>query len=240
MLYAKKKKPRWIVYINSPRRSTDQLDRFLEILESYTPWVEYRRGCSAYLEFEKGRGEDEHPLELIGRLRKDLAVLGIPFSFGLGSTKLLARSSVGLTDPGETLWILPQGENDLIQGLSVELWPGLYSKTITQLMHLGIRRVGELAGIDTFWVKRVWGERGLVMREQARGFDPRPVVRRIPRAPATPALPQPRLFPPHGKSEKLTILSTLASFLRQRYGQKSAALKSHGNRNSKIQITNNK
>jgi len=240
MLYAKKKKPRWIVYINSPRRSTDQLDRFLEILESYTPWVEYRRGCSAYLEFDPGRSEDDHPLEIIGRLRKDLAVLGIPFSFGLGSTKLLARASVGLTDPGETLWILPQGEEDLIRGLSVELWPGLYSKTITQLMHLGIRRVGELAGIDTFWVKRVWGERGLVMREQARGFDPRPVVRRIPRAPATPALPQPRLFPPHGKSEKLTILSTLASFLRQRYGQKSAALKSHGNRNSKIQITNNK
>lgn len=240
MLHTRKKRQRWIVYINSPRRSTDQLDRFLEILESYTPWVEYRRGCSAYLEFDPGRSEDDHPLALIDRLRRDLAVLGIPFSFGLGSTKLLARASVGLTDPGEIFWILPQGEEDLIRGLSVELWPGLYPKTITQLLHLGIRRVGELAGTDAFWVKRVWGDRGLVMRAQARGFDPRSVVRRIPRAAATPSLPQPRLFPPHGKSEKLTILSSISSSLRRRYGRKAATLNSHGKGNSKIQITDNK
>ena len=222
-----KSKNRWIVYLNSPCCSTDQLDRFLEILESYTPWVEYRRGCSAYLEFEEGRGEDDHPLEIIGRLRKDLAGLGIPVSFGLGSTKLLARAAAGFTSPGESLWILPQGEDDLIQGLSVELWPGLYPKTISQLLRLGIKRVGELALIDTFWVKRVWGHRGLVMREQARGFDPRPVVRRIPCLDATPLLPQPRLFPPHCKTEKLTILSSIALSLRHRYGRKAATLNSH-------------
>ena len=224
MLYTKKQRPRWIVYLHSPCRSTHQLERFLTILENHTPRVEYHRGCSAYLEFEEGRGEGDHPLEAIGLLQKELAALGIPVSFGLGSTKLLARAAAGLTDPGESLWILPQGEEDLIQGLSVELWPGLYPKTISQLLHLGIRRVGELAGIDTFWVKRVWGDRGLMMREQARGFDPRPVVRRIPNLEAAPLLPQPRLFPPQGKSEKLTILSSIASSLRRRYGRKAATL----------------
>jgi hypothetical protein len=222
MLSTKKPKNRWIVYLNSPSRSTDRLDRFLEILESYTPWVEYRRGRTAYLEFEEGRGEDDHPLVLIDRLQKDLGGLGIPVSFGLGSTKLLARAAAGLTDPGESLWVLPQGEEDLIQGLSVELWPGLYPKTISQLLHLGIRRVGELAGIDTFWVKRVWGDRGLVMREQARGYDPRPVVRRIPSLELTPLLPQPRLFPPRGKTEKLKVLRHLAAFLRDKYGESAA------------------
>ncbi|HDL64006.1 MAG TPA: hypothetical protein ENH12_01310 [Proteobacteria bacterium] len=217
-----KQKNRWIVYLNSPSRSADRLDRFLEILESYTPWVEYRRGRTAYLEFEEGRGEEDHPLEIIGRLRKDLDGLGIPVSFGIGSTKLLARAAAGLTDPGESLWILPQGEEDLIQGLSVELWPGLYPKTISQLLHLGIRRVGELARIDPFWVKRVWGDRGLVMREQARGFDPRPVTRRVPSLELTPLLPQPRLFPPQGKTEKLKVLSHLAAFLRDKYGETAA------------------
>jgi len=222
MIYTKKSKNRWIVYLNSPSRSTDRLDRFLEILENYTPWVEYRRGRTAYLEFEEGRGEEDHPLMLIDRLQKDLSGLGIPVSFGLGSTKLLARSAAGFASPGESFWILPQGEEDLIQGLSVELWPGLYPKTISQLLHLGIRRVGELARIDTFWVKRVWGDRGLVMREQARGFDPRPVVRRIPSLELTPLLPQPRLFPPRGKAEKLKVLRHLATFLRHKYGETAA------------------
>ena len=222
MLSTKKSKNRWIVYLHSPSQSTDQLNRFLEILESYTPRVEYQRGRTAYLEFEEGRREDDHPLTLIGHLQKDLAELGIPVSFGLGSTKLLARAAAGLTDPGESFWILPQGEADLIQGLSVKLWPGMFPKTITQLLHLGIRRVGELARIDTFWVKRVWGDRGLVMREQARGFDPRPVVRRIPSLELTPLLPQPRLFPPREKAEKLKVLRHLAAFLRHKYGETAA------------------
>ena len=222
MLCTKKQRQRWIVYVHSPCRSTHQLARFLTILENYTPQVEYRRGCSAYLEFEEGRGEDDHPLALIGRLQREIAALGIPVSFGLGSSKLLARAAAALTDTCEVLWILPQGEADLLQGLSVELWPGLRPKTISQLLRLGIRRVGELARIDTFWVKRVWGEQGLVMREQARGFDPRPVVRRIPRPDASLSLPQPRLFPPRGKAEKLTVLRHLAAFLRHKYGETAA------------------
>lgn len=223
-----KQKQRWIVYISSPRRSTDRLDKFLDILEKYTPWVEYRRGCSAYLEFGEGREDDEHPLVLIGRLRADLAKLDIPVSFGLGSTRFLARAAAEFTDPGEIFWILPQGEKDLIEGLAVELWPGIYPKTVSQLLRLGIRRVGDLAGIDTFWVRRVWGDRGLVMREQARGFDPRPVTRRIPRTDAEPLLPQPRLFPPRGKSEKLAAISRVAAYLRHRYGRTAANLNNHG------------
>lgn len=228
MFYAGEKKQRWVVYIDSPCRSTAQLDRFLKILENYTPWVEYRRGCSAYLEFERSRTEEGHPLDLVVRLRKDLSVLGIPFSFGLGSTKLLARGSVNLINSGDILWILPQGEKDLIDGMSVELWPGLYPKTIFQLIRLGIRKMGDLGRIDTFWVKRVWGERGLVMREQACGHDPRPVLRRVPRPKAPLLLPQPRLFPPQGKSEKLSALSYLAESIRRRYGRKAARLSGSG------------
>ncbi|MFH1038164.1 MAG: hypothetical protein V1789_05785 [PVC group bacterium] len=222
MLYTKKQRRRWIVYVHSPCCSTPRLERFLAILENHTPDVEYRRGCSAYLEFGEGREGDEHPLEVISRLHEDIAALGIPVSFGLGSSKLLARAAAALTDTREVLWILPQGETDFLQGLPVELWPGLRVKTVTQLLRLGIRRVGDLASIDTFWVKRVWGEKGLVMREQARGFDPRPVVRRIPRTDVSPLLPQPRLFPPCGKAEKLTILRHLAVFLRSRYGRSAA------------------
>ncbi len=222
MSLTKKQKQRWIVYVHSPCRVTHQLEQFLTILENHTPDVEYRRGCSAYLEFGEGSEGDEHPLEVIGRLQKEIAALDIPVSFGLGSNKLMARAAAALVDTREALWILPQGEKDLLQGLPVELWPGLRIKTISQLLRLGIRRVGDLARIDTFWVRRVWGEKGLAMREQARGFDPRPVVRRIPRTDISPLLPQPRLFPPCGKAEKLTVLRHLAVFLRSKYGRAAA------------------
>ncbi len=218
----KRKQPRRVVFIDSPLKAAPDLERFLALLEDYTPRVEYRSGCSAYLELPREWGRGDHPLETLERLGRELAALGIPAALGLGANKFLARAAAGLSSPGEFLWVLPQGEGDLLQGLPVERWPGLRPKTVTRLFRLGIRRVGDLAAIDPFWVKRVWGKPGLALREQARGFDPRPVIRRIPPTDLSALLPPTRLFPPRTKSEKLTVLRQLSRFLRHHHGPRAA------------------
>ena len=89
---------------------------------------------------------------------------------------------------------------------------------------LGIFRVGDLGRIETAWVKMIWGKRGLILREQARGRDPRPVIRRLPRAGSETLLPQPRLFPPRDREDKLMILKQLGRYLRKIYGRTAARL----------------
>ncbi len=215
----KRKQPRRVVFIHSPLRAAPDLGRFLSLLEDYTPRVEYRSGCSAYLELPEERGE--HPLETISRLGRGLAALGIPAALGLGSNKFMARATAELAEGGEAIWVLPQGEPDILQGLPVRHWPGLREKTVSQLFRLGIRRVGDLAAVDPFWVKRAWGKPGLILREQSRGFDPRPVVRRLPVTDLSSLLPPARLFPPRTKDEKLAVLKQIARFLRRRHGSKA-------------------
>lgn len=218
----KRKQSRRVVFIRSPLKAAPDLGKFLALLEEYAPRVEYRSGCSAYLELpgEWGRGDD--PLDKIVRLGRELAELGIPAALGLGSSKFMARAAAELSGAGEALRVLPQGEGDLLRGLTVERWPGLRRKTVSRLFRLGIRRVGDLAAVDPSWVKRAWGKPGLALREQARGFDPRPVIRRIPATDISDLLPPPRLFPPQTKSDKLTVLKQLAAFLRRRHGPRAA------------------
>lgn len=218
----KRKQPRRVVFIDSPLRVAPDLGRFLTLLEDYTPRVEYRAGCSAYLELPEEWGRGGYPLETLERLGRELAALGIPAALGLGTNKLTARAAGELAGGGEAVWVLPQGEPDLLQGLPVGRWPGLRRKTVSQLFRLGIRRVADLAAVDPFWVKRAWGESGLALREQSRGYDPRPVVRRVPPTDLSSLLPPPRLFPPQTKAEKLTVLKQLAAFLRRRHGPRAA------------------
>ncbi len=218
----KRKQPRRVIFIHSPLKAAPDLGKFLALLEDYTSRVEYRSGCSAYLELPGEWGRGDHPLETLARLGRELSALGIPAALGLGSNKLTARAAAELAGGGEAIWLLPQGEPDLLQGLPVERWPGLRRKTVTRLFRLGIRRVGDLAAVDPFWVKRAWGKPGLALREQARGFDPRPVIRRVPPTDLSSLLPPPRLFPPGNKSEKLTVLRQLSRFLRHRHGPRSA------------------
>lgn len=222
----KNQQKRWVAYVSLPHRNYDPelVPRFLETLEDYTPWVEYRGRYKAYLELGGVRRLWGHPFRVIACIQEELSRSGIPAAFGLGSNKLLARSAAALAGEGEVLWILPRGERDFLKGLAVELWPELSRSTVAQLRLLGIRRVGDLSLVDPFWVRRVWGEYGLLLWQQARGLDPRPVVRRLPFSVASFLPEEPSLFLPREKEEKLGILKQLVDFLRRKYGRKVISL----------------
>jgi len=101
MFNTNKRNCRWVVYVDSPCRSTPRFSKFLEILESYTPWVEYLRGCSAYLEFEDGWGENDG--ELVG----DAQVVG---------------GELVLDGSGDYVEILDDDSLDIVSFITMGVW----------------------------------------------------------------------------------------------------------------------
>ena len=217
---------RWIAYLSSVRGGAGdaEIRRFLALLEEYTPWIEHDGGCRAYLELGGMRRIFGHPFALLSRIQSEIARRGLPTAAGLGANKSLSRAAADSTAGGGAFWVFPQGEKDFLGLLRVERWTETIASGKTKLAlrmrELGIERVSDLAGIDPAWARRAWGEEGLVLRELARGCDPRPVTRRFPVSGETPV--QPGLFPPEGADEKLMILRRLVSRLRERYGPRAA------------------
>lgn len=217
---------RWVAYLSSARRETrrGEIRRFLAILEDYTPWIEHDGGGNAYLELGGMRRIFGHPFPLLFRIQTKLARGGWAVSAGLGANKFLARAAADHPGTGDVFWILPQGEKEFLGILPVEAWE--QRGIAEQMRSLGVERVGDLAAVDPDWVKRAWGERGLVLRQQALGFDPRPVTRLLPSRGGT--VEQASLFPPAGAREKMSVLRRLVARLRERYGTPAARWASDG------------
>jgi nucleotidyltransferase/DNA polymerase involved in DNA repair len=243
---------RWVAYISGEKKrlEREEILRFLAVLENYTPWIEHRGGCGAYLELGGARRLLGHPFEVLSRLQGELARSGLRTSSGLGANKLFSLAAADIAETGEVFWVLPQGEREFLDRMQVGRWlemettrrtrtmddrPLLASQAkdldarsktpngmIEQMRGLGIERVGDLAAVDPAWVKRVWGEWGLALRQQALGFDPRPVVRLLPGSEDN--VFQPGLFLPEGKEEKLSILIRVAAFLQKKYGRDAAQI----------------
>ena len=215
----KEKQVRWVSYVSSPARR-EREEEFFSVLEEYTPEIEEESG-GAYLELSGVRRILGHPFTVISRIGEEFSRRGLRASFGLGPSKLIARAAAAGAGEGEVFWVIAQGARSFLDDLPVKNWPGLEGGRAEELAALGITRLGELARIDPYWIRRVWGEKGTVLWNQARGFDPRPVVRKLPR-PAAPPLPG--LFPPSGKEEKKMVLRRVARYLRRRYGRGGAFL----------------
>jgi nucleotidyltransferase/DNA polymerase involved in DNA repair len=215
---------RWVAYISSAPGTAGRktIRRLFAILENYTPWIEHDGGGNAYLELGGMRRIFGHPFSLLFRIQTELARGGWAVSAGLGANKFFARAAADHSGTGGVFWILPQGEREFIDQLRIERWAGKIDRKsrVVQMRSLGVERVGDLAAIDPDWVKRAWGERGLVLRQQALGFDPRPVVRLLPNRGETAE--QAHLFPPESAQEKTAVLRRLVSRLRSRYGSAAA------------------
>ena len=204
---------RWVACLYAQAPSARRL---LAAAGNYTPEIEWIGGGRLYLDLTPSVRLLGHPFSLLTRLGRELAREGVPVRAALSSGRFLSRAASGLAELGWLFWLLPRGEGDFLAGLKLESWPGLRSSEISAFRELGVERAGDLARLDLFWLGRLLGRRGVALGWQARGFDPRPVTRRLPAGddPPFPGL----LFPPSLRSEKLVLLARVASSLRRRYG----------------------
>ncbi|MGQ9750809.1 DNA polymerase Y family protein [Desulfosoma sp.] len=100
----------------------------------------------------------------------------LPSRAGLATNKLVSQVAAECVDVGDVSRVFPGGERTFLQGLPVEVLPGLGPKTTDRLTDVNIRHVGQLAALGPEVLFPILGHQASRLVRLARGEDPLPVV----------------------------------------------------------------
>ena len=142
-----------------------------ETVRSIVPSVERTGLDEGYLDLT----EFAHPRTIAEAVQT--AVRGstsLSCSIGVGTSKTVAKIASDRRKPGG-LTVVPLGREDaFLAPLDVRLLPGLGPRTEERLRRLGIQTLGQLAALGDDELRAALpGKVGAVLRDRARGIDPR-------------------------------------------------------------------
>jgi DNA polymerase-4 len=157
--------------------------RILGICHEHTPRVEMSALDDLYLDLTPTPFPEAERLgwALAEQVRQEV---GLSVSLGLASNKLVAAvatqqgkdAKVGAGELRSSLVAVPAGgERTYLAPWPAEILPGVGPKLHARLGRLNVNRVGEVAEMPPAVLCGLFGARGRVLRDQARGIDPRPV-----------------------------------------------------------------
>lgn len=164
--------PQAIFVAGHPTFYREYSGKVFEVLKLFSPKVEMASIDEAYLDLT---GTDR----LLGppmRAARDLhervqASTGLNCSIGIGTSRLLAKVASDQAKPNGILWIPPGQEAAFLAPLSVRKIPGVGAKTEQHLLQYGIRKVGDLAQLETEFLENLLGKWGLALAGKAQGLD---------------------------------------------------------------------
>ncbi|MDX8049863.1 DNA polymerase IV [Lentzea sp. BCCO 10_0798] len=148
-----------------------------EVFRGTTPLVEGLSIDEAFLDVG-GLHRIAGPPEVIAaRLRADvLAQVGLPITVGVARTKFLAKVASGVAKPDGLLVVPADRELEFLHPLPVERLWGVGEVTAAKLHALGLRTVGEVAGLGEAGLVSMLGRAaGRHLHALAHNHDPRPV-----------------------------------------------------------------
>jgi DNA polymerase-4 len=97
--------------------------------------------------------------------------VGLPVSVGAAANRMLAKIASSAAKPNGVRWIQPGQEEDYLAPLPIEKIPGVGRKTARQLHELNIRTVTDFRSLSLASLKEMFGKRGHILYERARGRD---------------------------------------------------------------------
>ncbi len=156
------------------------LETLFQVLERASPSVEPHGWGSAYVDL--GNQAREHTAAVvlgqqIGRaVRQELSPALQP-ALGWDSTKFTAQAAARRTQAGRLLAVAAVRERAFLQPLPVTLLP-LPEDALQRLGFLGLRTLGQYAGLPAAAVMQQFGRAGRLAHRCARGEDDRPVLPR--------------------------------------------------------------
>lgn len=137
----------------------------------------YTCGLETYLDEAYGQlGGTERlfgrPLSLGRRLQGEIHnEVHLPVSIGLAENRMLAKLASHAAKPGGVVWIEPGRAQEFLQALPVERLLGVGPKTAGRLRDVSVETVGQLARLSREFLRAMFGLRGEVLYERARGRD---------------------------------------------------------------------
>ncbi|HSC91004.1 MAG TPA: DNA polymerase IV [Gaiellaceae bacterium] len=95
-------------------------------------------------------------------------------SLGVGSSKVVAKVASDRRKPGGITVVRPGRERDFLAPFDLRLLPGIGPRTEERLRRLGIETLGALAAHSDAGLDGILpGKNGRMLRDRARGIDPR-------------------------------------------------------------------
>ncbi|HEV7646963.1 MAG TPA: DNA polymerase IV [Actinophytocola sp.] len=148
-----------------------------EVFRNTTPLVEGLSIDEAFLEVSGLRKIAGTPVEIAGRLRRDvLEQVGLPITVGIARTKFLAKVASGVAKPDGLLLVPPDGELEFLHPLPVERLWGVGRVTAEKLHARGVYTVGQVATLAQSSLVGMLGKAaGRHLHALAHNYDPRPV-----------------------------------------------------------------
>ncbi len=146
--------------------------KVVEVLRAFSPQVSMASIDEAYIDITGSERLHGPPLEAAHKLHERIrAATGLNNSIGAGTSRLLAKICSDQAKPNGVLWIAPGMEARFLAPLDVRKIPGVGKVTEKSLHALGIRKIGDLASLDTALLEQRFGKWGLALAGKAQGLD---------------------------------------------------------------------
>jgi DNA polymerase IV len=146
--------------------------RIFEVLKQFTPSVEMASIDEAYLDLTGTQRLHGPPLAAAHKLHDAVRrATNLNCSIGAAASRMVAKVASDQAKPNGILWIMPGQEARFLAPLDVRKIPGVGKVTERNLHACGIRKIGDLAGLDSSFLKERFGEWGLALAGKSRGED---------------------------------------------------------------------
>src|SRR3954465_326339 len=163
--------PQAIFLDGHPERYREASLKVRAVLESFSPQVEMASIDEAYLDMTGTERLHGPPLRSAHLLHEKVkAQMRLNCSVGIAASRLVAKICSDQAKPNGVLWIIPGREAGFLAPLDVRKIPGVGKGTEQNLHAYGIRKVGDLAGLDEKYLEKHFGKWGLALAGKSRGL----------------------------------------------------------------------
>ncbi len=155
-----------------PERYREYSGKVYAILQAFSPVVEMASVDEAYVDMtgtERLLGPPLHAAHLLHeKMKRDT---GLNCSVGIATSRLVAKIASDQAKPNGILSVMPGVEAAFLAPLDVRRIPGVGKVTEKNLHAIGIRRIGDLAGLNETDLESRFGKWGLALAGKAQGLD---------------------------------------------------------------------
>ena len=163
----------------------DISNRIIQKLMSYTPDVEQYSIDEAFLDLTGLKKLYRQPYEeILKKIKNEIMEdIGIPVSIGLAPTKTLAKLACEKAKKDKSLNNILRIKNrdidEILKKTYIENIWGI-GKNTTALFHkYGIYKCSDIVKQNEFWLKKIWGKRGIELKMELTGISAYPVISKI-------------------------------------------------------------
>jgi DNA polymerase-4 len=148
-----------------------------EVLRIYAPVIEPRGYGHAFLDLT-GTGRLFGPaVDVAARVRREVRErLRLAVSVGVAANKLVSQAATTVIKPEPLLEVPGGDEAGFLAPHPLDVLPDLHPRLRRRLDDYQLDLIGEVAVIPESALCAVFGGAGRILRAQARGIDPRPVL----------------------------------------------------------------